>query len=454
MAKINIAYMMGGGATSVINLAILGIVDEAKKTGKIGKILGIWDGTEGLVYDSLFKAAVNLLEYDYKKIQDVSNTPGAALRSGRRIPSENDMKTIVKRLVDNNIDYVFYHGGNGTSLVLSNLMKYAKGTKLKCIHVPKTIDNDLVGTYFSPGYGTTAKYVALEAINLRYSFNSSPGIAVFVTMGRNAGWVAAASCAGGADLIYLPERPININKMCKQIIAKHIENLAKGIGTIVCVSEGLMNEKKEIYAEIARTELSDVRLSDENIHTPRLSSAPLDFYLKEKIKQELFELENLKYFDTKVRATTLGYGQRENIKAIAVADREVAYGSGRAAVKYALTGKTNIMVGITKNEKHGTLINAVSHNELPCFIPSHITADIEYYEGMWDYLPIPLSEIADIKRNMVKERTLPDNFINKEGNNVTPEFFNDYLKDIIGQVPEMIEFTPKPSLMFRIKKTN
>ncbi|MBD3204689.1 hypothetical protein GF327_10440 [Candidatus Woesearchaeota archaeon] len=451
MDKLNIAYLMGGGATSVMNLAILGIYDQAKESEKIGKISGIWDGTEGLVYDSLFKRSINILDLDRSTLRKISNMPGASLRSGRRLPDDKQFTKIVKQLKKNKINYLFYHGGNGTALILSRIIKKAHDLdiNLRCIHIPKTIDNDLMGTYFSPGYGTSAKKVALEAMNLRESFNASPGIAVFITMGRNAGWLAAAAAAGGADLIYFPERPVNLDSFCKQVIAKHIENLAKGRGTVVAVSEGIINKKGEYFAQIARKELNATRLSDEYIYTPRLSSAPLDFFLKEKIKEELFELENLKFFDTKVRASTLGYGQRENMEVICMTDREVAYETGRYAIKFAVEKKTSVMVGIKKSEKKRKQKKLITVKDDVSYLPERLK-DISLSENQWIYEPVNLSKVADFKKDEVFERKLPDKYINKKGNNVTKKFLKEYLTPIIGPIPKKYDFS-KPNLFFRIK---
>jgi len=185
----NILIAQGGGPTNVINQSLVGIIQEEKKNKSL--IIGAINGVNGII-NSKFKNLNRLSNDTLKKLQ---NTPGAALGSTRDKPDTKYCLEVLKVLRKKKISKFYYIGGNDSSDSLNIISNYSKkyNYKLQCIHVPKTIDNDLVLNDHTPGFGSAAKYVALLFAGINFDVKSLPGVYLGIVMGRHAGFLTAAT---------------------------------------------------------------------------------------------------------------------------------------------------------------------------------------------------------------------------------------------------------------------
>ena len=213
----NILIAQGGGPTNVINQSLVGIIQQERKYKS--KILGSINGVNGIV-NNRFISLNKISENDLKTI---ANTPGAALGSTRDKPDKKYCKEILTILKNKQISKFYYIGGNDSSDSLRIISEYTKDIKykLQCIHIPKTIDNDLVCNDHTPGFGSAAKYVAQLFSGINYDVKSLPGVYLGIVMGRHAGFLTAASSLlkkekdDGPNLIYIPESPFEMNTFLK-----------------------------------------------------------------------------------------------------------------------------------------------------------------------------------------------------------------------------------------------
>lgn len=215
MSKIingNLLIAQGGGPTAVINSSLQGVIEEAKKHPSITGIYGARFGVEGVLKEDFIDLGLEPIE----KISGLSSTPASALGSCRKKLTDKDMPVVLEILKKYNIRYFFYNGGNDSMDTCNKISILAEnsGYELKVIGVPKTIDNDLAITDHCPGFGSAAKYAAISTLELWKDVESLPiHVCVLELMGRNAGWLTAASVLGkksendGPHLVYLPERP-------------------------------------------------------------------------------------------------------------------------------------------------------------------------------------------------------------------------------------------------------
>ena len=243
----NILIAQGGGPTNVINQSLAGIITEAK--GKYN-IFGSINGVNGII-NSKFISLDNL-NHDQLKI--IANTPGAALGSTRDKPDKKYCYEIIEVFKKKKINKFFYIGGNDSSDSLRIIAERSKEINfpIQCIHVPKTIDNDLVKNDHTPGYGSAAKYVALLFSGINFDIKSLPGVYLGIVMGRHAGFLTAASSilkekdSDGPHLIYIPEIPFEIEKFLYQINSYY----NKYGRCIVAISEGIQDKYKKFLLEI------------------------------------------------------------------------------------------------------------------------------------------------------------------------------------------------------------
>ena len=185
----NILIAQGGGPTNVINQSLAGIIINEKK--KKSKIFGSINGVNGIINNN-FIILNNIFS---KEITTLRSTPGAALGSTRDKPDQKYCEEIYHVLKKKRINKFYYIGGNDSSDSLRIISQYSrqKGYNLQCIHVPKTIDNDLVYNDHTPGFGSAAKYVAQLFSGINFDVRSLPGVYIGVVMGRHAGFLTASS---------------------------------------------------------------------------------------------------------------------------------------------------------------------------------------------------------------------------------------------------------------------
>lgn len=332
------ACMFGqsGGPTSVINASAAGVFIEALQQKNITKVYGAANGIKGVLDENFYE----INREDTEELLLLKNTPSSALGSVRyKLKSVEEDDTDYKRILEvfkkYNVRYFFYNGGNDSMDTCNKISKYLLNSGYECniIGVPKTIDNDLYGTDHCPGYGSAAKYVATTMMELYLDatvYNKGQ-ITIVEIMGRNAGWLTAASALAsykglGPDLIYLPEQAFDIEKFLTQV--KEIADKNNG-KCIVALSEGIKTaDGKYVVEAIASSNAA----KDSFGHTQLGGvAATLANLVKEKI-------------GGKIRAVEFSLMQRCAAHLASAVDVEEAFNAGRYAVKYACEGETDKMV--------------------------------------------------------------------------------------------------------------
>src|SRR5271154_1902286 len=245
----NAVIGQSGGPTSVINQSLVGVIQAAKKAGHIHELFGSRHGVRGIINEDfipLKSAPDDLLER-------IAQTPAAALGSTRDKPDQAYCEKIFTVLKKNDVRYFFYIGGNDsadTARIVNELAK-SEGYELRTFHIPKTIDNDLRVHDHTPGFGSAAKFVAAAMMGDNYDNRSLPGIKVDVIMGRNAGFLTAASVLArqndedGPHLIYVPEVPLSEEKFIADVDRVY----TKQGRCLIAVSEGVSRPDGKTWAE-------------------------------------------------------------------------------------------------------------------------------------------------------------------------------------------------------------
>lgn len=383
--KVNIIYGQSGGPTSVINSSAYGLIKEAKKhKDKIDKIFAMHYGIEGLLSEDF----IDLTNIDDKKLKLLLTTPGAAFGSNRfklkdEIEDKDNFDKIITIFKKYNIHYFFYNGGNDSMETILKISDYASkiGYELYSIGIPKTIDNDLPEFDHTPGYPSAIKYIANSVSQVYFDDASykKGRINIVEIMGRNAGWLTAGAKLAelnGAivDLIYTPEVAFDLNKFLEDAT-----NIYKKKGhCLVCVSEGIRNKDgkligalKEEYDAFGHSQLGGVSVYLSNLITNK--------------------------FQIKTRYIELSLLQRSNSIIPSKIDIKEAMNVGTFALKSAIKGNNCKIVTI---------------NRL-----STTPYKIKY-------------SLTDINKVANKERFLPLEYINKEGNNIN-DLFIEYAKPLV-----------------------
>ena len=342
----NAVIGQSGGPTAVINQSLAGVVEGLRlglaASGKVGRILGMRHGVRGLVKPGA-EGLLDLTQIDKAKLEAVARTPSAALGSTRDKPDEAYCDKILDGCRRNDIRYFFYIGGNDsadTCCIVSEKAADA-GYELRCFHVPKTIDNDLLESDHTPGFPSAARYVSLALMGDTLDNASLGGININVIMGRNAGFLAAASAiARGAapdgaapqdrpapHLIYLPEVPFSTDAFLADVEAVY----AKLGRCQIAVSEGIRDASG---AEIGPKLMRGPGEVDAHGNVQLSGSGALGDGLADLIKTGLTPQGGKA---PRVRADTFGYIQRCWPHASPV-DSEEARGVGRYAAALAARG--------------------------------------------------------------------------------------------------------------------
>ncbi|WP_068673452.1 diphosphate--fructose-6-phosphate 1-phosphotransferase [Oceanobacillus sp. Castelsardo] len=373
----NCMIVQSGGPTAVINNSLIGIIDGISRTPFNGEVYGSVGGIHGLLHEE-FVSLKNLSISDRNRLRW---TPGAALGTWRYKLSKGDIEEIVRILIKNDIRYFFYIGGNGSMSVAKAIHECVvdAGYNLIVIGVPKSIDNDVVGTDHSPGYGSTAKFLATSVIDVDMDMGSYPesnGVTIIETMGRNSGWLAGA-CSLSEDyltgnsqlLIYIPEVAFDFAGCLDKLEKAHHEKR----NTILVVAEGIRKKNGELLNRNTEYDF---------LGRPKLGG--VSSHLKDIIKNET---------GIKTRYMTLSVWQRSSMTLASKTDVEEAYHLGIHAVRLANLNHTGIMVSL-KRDLH----------------------DEDYHIS---YETIQLNEVAG------KERFIPKEWYNTKENSMTMDF-KDY----------------------------
>ena len=339
MSKKNVIVGQSGGPTSVINSSLYGVVTGFLGSEKIDKIYGMVNGIEGFLAG---KTTV-LSDLSKEELEILQTTPASYLKSCRfKLPedlSDPVYPTLLKKFEEMNIGYFFYIGGNDSMDTVSKLSRYGAqvGTDILFMGVPKTIDNDLIVTDHTPGYGSAAKYVAttVRECALDAGVYAAPCVTVVEIMGRHAGWLTAASVLArkfegdAPQLIYLPEVAFDLDQ-CLTDVKKCLE---KTNNVVVCISEGIADKDGKFICEYSGSADGAV---DSFGHKKLTGSGK---YLSEVIGEKL---------NVKVRSLEFSIIQRCGASLASATDIEEAAMAGSVAAKAALEGKTGMMVAFIR----------------------------------------------------------------------------------------------------------
>ena len=384
MGSGKILIAQGGGPTAVINQSLAGVVLEARRHHGIQRVYGARHGVRGVIDEDF----VDLTQETSHNLELVAGTPAAALGSTRDKPDLAYCREMFKVLKAHGIEHFFNIGGNDSSDTTRIVAEEAEqaGYPLRCIHIPKTIDNDLVLNDHTPGFPSAARFVAQAFAGANLDNAALPGVYVGVVMGRHAGFLTAASALGkkfpddGPHLIYLPERVFEIDKFLADVKTVY-ERYGR---CVVAVSEGVHDAGgrpilSAMAPELERDAHGNVQLSG--------SGALADFlcnHIRERLKIK------------RVRGDTFGYLQRSFVGCVSDVDQREAREVGEKAVQYAMWGQTNGSVAITRTGFYSV-----------------------------DYELLPLSAVAG------KTRAMEDVFISDNGTDVT-DAFRMYLRPLLG----------------------
>jgi len=384
MSSGKILVAQGGGPTAVINQSLAGVVLEARRHHGVTRVYGARHGVRGIVNEDL----VDLTQETSHNLELVAATPSSALGSTRDKPDAKYCHEIFKVLQAHEIEHFFYIGGNDSADTVRIVAEEAAAAHypLRAIHIPKTIDNDLVGNDHTPGFPSAARFVAQAFAGANLDNAALPGVYVGVVMGRHAGFLTAASALGkkfpedGPHLIYLPERTFSIDGFLADVKA----TMAKYGRCVVAVSEGIHDASgtpmlTQLAKDIERDAHGNVQLS---------GTGALADLLCEEIRSKL----GLK----RVRGDTFGYLQRSFVGCVSDVDAREAREVGEKAVQYALWGQVSGSVAIRRTG---------------------------FYSA--DFVLQPLADVAG------KTRVMEDEFIAASGTDIT-DAFRMYLRPLLG----------------------
>ena len=341
MSKKNLIAGQSGGPTAAINSSLYGVVSEGiAHSDEIGEVYGMVNGIEGFLEDRIlnFREALPGEQLDYLK-----HTPGAYLGSCRyKLPESLEdpvYPLLFQKFEEMNIGWFFYIGGNDSMDTVSKLSRYAAktGSSIRVIGEPKTIDNDLVHTDHTPGYGSAAKYVAstVREITLDASVYEKKSVTIIEIMGRHAGWLTAASALArkykgdNPFFIYLPESAFDTEKFLKDVESA----FEKNCNVVVCVSEGIHDADGTFICEY-----------DSSVGTDTFGHKMLagcGKYLENLVRDRL---------GVKARSVELNVSQRCSASLISAADQKEAVSAGRFGVQAALNGETGKMVSFVRRQ--------------------------------------------------------------------------------------------------------
>lgn len=376
----------GGGATAVINASLYGAVCQARKHSGVA-VYGAIGGTGGLLKEKIKE----LDSIPQSRLDLLLTTPGSAIGTSRDPLEKEEYGRMAGILRKHGIEYVLCNGGNGTMDMCGKLDAACRdqGYDVRIMGIPKTMDNDLAVTDHSPGYGSAARYIARSVQEVCADVRGMPiHVVVIEASGRNAGWITASSALArrgggdGPDLIYLPERPFEEEAFLEDAAAL----IKRKRGVVVVASEGLRNRAGETIVPPVFQVGRAVYYGDVSAHLAALV------------------IQRLGY---KARSEKPGLLGRASITMQSPVDREEARLAGEIACQAVLAGESGKMVAFRR-----------------------LPTDRYQIEPF----------LADIRQVMLKEKTLPDEFISARGNDVTQAFV-DWCAPLLGEdMPPMVSF--------------
>ena len=374
----------GGGPTAVINQSLVGAVLESRKFPQITQVYGALKGVEGIMNENF----LDLTKETTNNLEKVARTPSSALLSTRIKPDEAYCREMFEVMKAHDIRYFFYIGGNDSADTVRIVVENARRAnyEFRAIHIPKTIDNDLVHNDHTPGYGSAARFVAEAFAGVNLDNRAMGGIYIGVVMGRHAGFLTAAASLAtkypddGPHLVYVPEVAFDTEKFLldvKEVYDKYGR-------CVIAVSEGIHdNEGTPIIAKLKNELEVDMHGNVQLSGTGALGDLLADL-IKDKLKI------------SRVRSDTFGYLQRSFISSVSDVDQFEAREVGEKAAQYALWNNVDGSIAIERTGFYSV-----------------------------DYKLVELDEIAG------KTRYMPSDFINANKNNVT-DAFKYYARPLLG----------------------
>ena len=389
-------FAQSGGPTSVINASAAGVITEALKADAITNVYGSAHGIRGMLDDVIY----DMSKEDARELELLLTTPSSALGSARYKlkkfeDDDSDYQKLLNLFRKYDIRYMFFNGGNDSMDTCSKVSRYLTSVGYECrvFGVPKTIDNDLWGTDHCPGYGSAAKYIMTSCMEIALDARvyDTGMVIVIEIMGRNAGWLTAASALAsykglGPDLIYLPELPFDMEHFLGEVERLYA---AKG-SVIVAVSEGV-RDSNGVYVP----EMNYQNLAHDSFGHTQLGGAAsvLGNLIKSQMK-------------VKVRPIEFSLLQRCASHCASKTDVDEAFLAGKLAVQHALEGKSGYMVGFER----------APGDEYKC-----------------NTMLLDVNEVAN------KEKKIPREWINEAGNGLKKEFIDYALPLIQGESKIAIE---------------
>jgi 6-phosphofructokinase 1 len=389
--KGKVLIAQGGGPTAVINQSMVGAVLESRKFPQVTKVYGALHGIDGILNEEF----IDLTKETTNNLEKVARTPSSALFSTRSKANKEKCVKMFEVMKAHDIRYFFYIGGNDSAETLHIVSEQAdkEDYELRCIHIPKTIDNDLVLNDHTPGFGSAARFVAQAFTGVNLDNSALGGIFIGVVMGRNSGFLTASSALAqkypddGPHLIYCPENPFSRDQFVKDVKAVY-DRLGR---CVIAVSEGIIDATGlPMVAKLM--EQKAVELDDFG-HRQLSGTGVLGDALSDLIRDRL----NIK----RVRADTFGYMQRSFIGCVSDVDQSEAREVGEKAAQFAIWNDVDGSITIERTGDYSV-----------------------------DYQLQPLEEIA------AKTKVMEADFFNEEKNHVTKKFKN-YCRPLLGSnVPQ------------------
>lgn len=378
----------GGGPTAVINQSLVGVVLEARKFDCIENVYGAMHGVSGIVNEEF----MDLTQATTHNLEMVARTPSSGMLSTRDKPDQEYCERVFEVLKAHDVRYFYYIGGNDSAdtcrIVNENALK--AGYELRVVHIPKTIDNDLLVTDHCPGFGSAGLFVSQAFAGINLDNRSIPGIYIGVVMGRNAGFLTAASIFAkkypddGPHLVYVPEKAFDQAKYLADVERIYRENGR----CVIAVSEGICDANGEpIIASLSKDQEKDAHGNVQLSGTGALGDALASLIKKElKIKR--------------VRTDTFGYLQRSYLSTFSDIDANEAREVGEKAVQFSVWHNIDGSVAIRRTGDYSV-----------------------------EYFLTPLSTVARHTKSM------PDEFID-EANSTVTDAFKAYARPLVGSMPQ------------------
>jgi 6-phosphofructokinase len=386
MAKLTgkVLIAQGGGPTAVINQSLVGAVLESRKFPEVTRVYGATNGVRGIVNEDF----LDLTQETTHNLEQVADTPSSALASTRDKPDDAYCREIFKVCQAHDVRYFFYIGGNDSAdtVRIVNANAETAGYDMRCIHIPKTIDDDLVINDHTPGYGSAARFVAQAFMGFNLDNRSLPGVMIGVVMGRNAGFLTAAASLGrkfpddGPHCLYVPERPFSEERFLADV-KKAMDAHGR---CVVAVSEGIVDAAGRPFA----VKVTGTTESDAHGNVQMSGTGALGDMLSDLVKTKL----KIK----RVRADTLGYVQRSFLGVVSDVDANEAREVGEKAAQFAIWHDIDGSITIQRTGNYSV-----------------------------DYRIVPLADVA------ARTKTMPKEFLTPDGSDATADFYA-YARPLLG----------------------